>query len=238
MLAAIHQLHYLPWLRYYHKIAAADVFILLDDVQFEKNGWQNRNKVKGPDGALCLTVPVENAYLQPINAVRVAANQPRWALKHLRALEMHYGKAAHTAACWGKFREIYERRWDSLAELNWEILRSTLGLLGITTPVVRSSEMHVPGKATERLIHLCKEVGADTYLSGAHAVEAYLDADAMRSAGIRLAWQEWQCPEYRQMYPGRGFLPDLAIVDLLFNEGPQSSGILMAGGRVCCGEEE
>jgi len=237
MIAAIHQPHYLPWLRYYHKIAAADVFIFLDDVQYEKNGWQNRNKIKGPQGALCLTVPVEEAYLHPICQVRIAANQPRWALKHFRSLEMNYSKAPFAGAFMDAFRDLYGRSWVSLAELNWEILRCTLEMLAIKTPVVRSSEMGVDGKATDRLIQLCREVGADTYLSGAYALDAYLDGESMEQAGIQLAFQEWQCPEYRQGYPASGFVPDLSIVDLLFNAGPESSALLLEGGSVRRGEE-
>jgi len=232
MLVAIHQLHYLPWLRYYHKIAAADLFVLLDDVQFEKNGWQNRNKIKGAQGPVCLTVPVQDAHEQPIASVPIAANQARWAEKHLRSLAMHYGKAPHFQAYRGYFEEVYTHRWELLAPLSREILRHTLEVLAIRTPVVRSSELGVEGKATERLIGLCQAVGGDAYLTGAYALDAYLDADAMGAAGIRLAIQEWHCPEYRQLYPGQGFVPDLSVVDLLLNEGPDASPILMRGGSV------
>lgn len=232
MVAAIHQLHYLPWLRYYHKIAVADVFILLDDNQFEKNGWQNRNKIKGPQGAVYLTVPVQDAYLRPINAVRIADSQPRWGEKHLRAIEMNYMKAEYFGAHQSFLRETYARRWESLALVSNAILDYTLQTLGIRTPVVRSSELDVPGQATERLIGLCRAVGADTYLSGAYAFQAYLDADVMMAAGLKLAIQEWHCPEYRQLYPSQGFVPDLSILDLMLNEGSSAFSILMSGGQV------
>ena len=232
MLVAAHQLHYLPWLRYYHKIAAADLFVLLDDIQFEKNGWQNRNKIKGPQGPICLTVPVQNAFGEPINAVRIAANQPRWAEKHLRAFTMNYAKAPFFEEHRAFLEELYARSWEHLAPLSWEILRYTLETLGIRTPIVRSSELNVPGGATERLIGLCEAVGGDTYLTGAYALDAYLDADALAAAGLKLAIQEWQCPKYRQLYPSQGFVPDLCIFDLLFNEGINALEVLMAGGQV------
>ncbi|MDH7571256.1 MAG: WbqC family protein [Armatimonadota bacterium] len=232
MIAAAHQLHYLPWLRYYHKIAAADVFVLLDDIQFEKNGWQNRNKIKGPQGALCLTVPVQDAYRQPINAVQIAANEPRWAQKHWRSLQQHYARAPFFALHADFFRNLYARPWESLAAVSDAILQYTLQALEIQTPVIRSSQLNVPGHATERLAALCRAVGADTYLSGAYALQAYLDAEALRRAGVRLLFQQWSCPTYRQLYPAAGFVPDLSIVDLLFNEGPAAREILLSGGRV------
>lgn len=232
MLASAHQLHYLPWLRYFHKIAASDVFILLDDIQFEKNGWQNRNRIKDPQGPLCLTVPVQDAYQQPINAVRIATAQARWAEKHGRSLEMCYAKAPFYSEHQAFLQEVYSRPWERLADVSEVILRYLLDALAIKTPVVRASELGVSGQATERLIALCRAVGADTYLSGAYALQAYLDAAAMERAGIRLVFQEWQCPEYRQLYPKAGFVPDLAALDLLLNEGPRSLSLLHSGGRV------
>ncbi len=177
-------------------------------------------------------MPVQDAFRQPINAVRIAANQSRWAEKHLRSLEMSYGKAPHFAAHREFFRDVYARPWERLFGVSEEILRYALNALDIRTPIVRSSELGVEGEATERLANLCRAAGADTYLSGAYATQAYLDPETLERAGVGLEIHHWRCPEYRQLHPACGFLPDLSIVDLLFNEGDNAHTILAAGGNV------
>jgi len=231
VLIGIHQPHYLPWLRYFEKIARSDVFIVLDDVQYEKNGFQNRNRIKTAQGPLMLTVPVARPTQRPIREIEIDA-RALWREAHRRALEMNYGKAPHFADFWPSLASLYDRPWARLADLNRAMLEVFLGQLGIATPLRFSSELAVPGEATERLVNLVRAVGGDAYLSGAYAVQTYLDADLMAAAGIRLAFQEWQAPTYPQLYPKAGFERDLSIVDLLFNAGPGARDILLAAGSV------
>ncbi len=228
MLAAIHQLHYLPWLRYFEKIARADVFVALDDVQFTKNGFQNRNRIKHAGGWMYLTVPVRHRAGQRLDGVEIAPGQ-KWGARHWHALQFNYGRASYFREHGEALERIYERSWTRLDELNWELLCYLRSALGVNTPLVRSSELHVPGEATERLVHLCRAVGADCYYSGEHAAQAYLDAAAMEAAGIAVVLQEWHCPTYQQRFPQAGFVPDLSVVDLLLNEGPRSLSILLRG---------
>jgi hypothetical protein len=224
MLVGIHQLHYLPWLRYFEKIARSDVFIVLDDIQYSKNGWQNRNKVKTAAGATLLTVPVIEKFGQSLNEVRIDNSAP-WRRKHWRTLAQAYGKAPYFSDYAGFLEETYAREWEWLNELNLHMLEGFLAALGVSTPVERSSHLNVPGKATERLIQLIEIVNGDRYYSGAYALDAYLDANELAAASIALELQEWRAPVYPQLYGA--FVPDLSIVDLLMNCGPDSRAILL-----------
>jgi len=229
MLVGIHQPHYLPWLRYVEKIARSDVFIVLDDVDYEKGGHQNRNRIKTAHGALQLTVPVRRSLQRPIPEIEIDVRS-RWQEKHRTALEQSYRQASYWERYWPALAGIWEREWSHLAELNRAMLEALLPLFGITTPVVYSSTIPVRGQSTRRLAELCRAVGGDAYLSGANAVDTYLDDGVLREAGIRLVRQEWEAPVYRQLYPRAGFVPDLSVLDLLMNEGPRSLEILLAAG--------
>ncbi len=230
MMVAIHQLHYLPWLSYMEKIARADVFVALDDVQYTKNGYQNRNKIKHAAGWMHLTVPVRERAGQLLNEVEIADAQD-WAQKHWRAIAINYGRARHFREHEEALAEIYCQRWTHLSALNWELLRYLCSALGIRTTLMRSSQLDVEGAATERLIAICQAIGADRYYSGSYATHTYLDTAAMRAAGIETVIQKWSCPVYRQRFPEAGFVPDLSVIDLLLNEGAASLQLLTAGSR-------
>lgn len=223
MLVAIHQLHYLPWLRYFDKVWRSDVFVVLDDIQFTKNGWQNRNRVKTSSGAVRLTVPVHAKARMTLDRIGID-NGTHWPKKHWRTLDLSYRKAPHFAAYAPFLEKAYAIRWESLNALNRHLLHFFVQALGIDTPIVYSSKLDVPGEATERLINLVKAVGGDTYYSGAFALEEYLDVEMMKNAGIDVKLQHWHCPLYPQLH--YDFIPDLSIVDLLFNCGQRSLAVL------------
>ena len=228
MILAIHQLHYLPWLRYFHKIASADVFVVLDNIQFNKNGWQNRNKIKTDQGELILTVPIFHKMGQTLAEVEIDNKQP-WRRKHWGAISNHYHKAPFFKEHETFLQGIYEREWRNLNDLNYEMLFYFLKALGVKTPVMKSSEMNLCGEATERLVHICKGTGADTYLTGAFAAQEYLDERLFAEAGIALRTHEFECPVYPQAYPERGFVPELSILDLLCHCGSETLSVLMSG---------
>jgi len=224
MRCGIHQLHYLPWLRYFEKIARSDVFIVLDDIQFTKNDWQNRNKIKGPGGAVVLTLPVMHSLGQRLNEVRINNAVP-WRRKHAQSILQAYAHAPYFDAHRPFIESIYAREWDYMDALNREMLAYYLEALGITTRIIYASDLKVPGAATERLIALMQAVGADTYYSGAYALQVYLDANALEAAGIGLELQHWTAPVYPQLHGD--FVKDLSILDLLFNCGPRSLAVLL-----------
>lgn len=224
MLVGIHQLHYLPWLRYFEKIVRSDVFVVLDNIQYNKNGWQNRNKIKTSQGATLLTVPIVAKHQQSLDEVRIASGNP-WAKKHWRSIEQAYGKAPFFEMYKDELKALYSRPWDLLNDLNRHMLEWYLKQLGVTTRVEYSSAMKVNGEATERLIHLIQAVGGDRYYSGAYALDVYLDEDLLTEAGIGLELQTWTAPEYAQLHGE--FVPDLAVLDLLMQCGPESLDVLM-----------
>jgi len=226
MIVAIHQAHYLPWLRYIHKVASCDVFVVLDDVQFTKNGWQNRNRIKGSQGPVLLTVPVRDASFKPINVVRVDDQAP-WREKHWKSLQSSYGRSPFFARYKERFEHAFAKRWDLLAPLNHHLLEAICEAFGVQTQIVLSSDLGVWGKGTERLVKICQRLGATEYVTGAFAASNHLDAQPFADAGISLRTQIWECPPYRQQFPSRGFIADLSCIDLLFNEGPDSLRILL-----------
>lgn len=227
MRAAIHQLHYLPWLRYIHKIAVSDVFIVLDNIQFNKNGFQNRNSIKSPQGRQVLTVPVLHQFAQNLEEVCID-NKQNWQRKHWGSLQNNYRKAPYFADHAPFFREVYEvRSWEKLNDLNRFMLEYFLKALGVKTRIVYGSALNVPGEASERLVELCKAVGASAYLTGAFAAGQYLQPELFREAGLTLETQEFKAPEYSQLYPEKGFIPELSVADLLLNCGPRSLDVLM-----------
>jgi WbqC-like protein len=222
-LVGIHQLHYLPWLRYFEKIARCDVFIVLDNIQYTKNGWQNRNRVKTSGGAKLLTVPIFADFGQTLDQVRIR-NTVRWREKHWRTLDQNYANAPYFDHYDEFLEQVYAQEWERLNDLNRFMLSFFLKNLGIQTEIVYASELQVDGRATERLIGLVKAVGGNAYYSGAFASDQYLDAARLDEAGIEIILQQWEAPRYPQLHGP--FEPDLSIVDLLFNCGPDALAVL------------
>ena len=227
MILGAHQLHYLPWLRYFHKIAGCDIFVILDNIQFNKNGWQNRNQIKTPQGAHILTVPVLHQMGQSLSEVAIDNKNP-WRRKHWGSLSNHYSKAPFFKEHESFFEQVYETEWFKLNDLNYKILDYLLKTLGIKTKIIRSSDLNIKGEASERLVEICKQLGAASYFTGSYAAQTYLENDVFQRAGIELKFQTFECPKYPQLYSGTDFIPELSIVDLLFNCGPKSLEILMA----------
>lgn len=225
--AVIHQPNYLPGLTYFDKIAAADVFISLDTVQFVKRNWINRNRFKAAGGPLWLTVPVQTKgkYTQSILGTEIDRERD-WVPQHLGTIESGYRKAAHFETYAPALFGALEQPWTRLVDMNEHLLRLCLGWLGIETPMRRASDLNVEGSSTELLINLCRAAGADTYLSGPGG-RKYMDAARFAEAGITLRFHDYRYPRYSQLHGA--FEPELSIVDLLLNEGPKSLEILRRG---------
>ena len=173
-----------------------------------------------------LTVPVAaGPASRRINEVEVGGDD-RWRTRHWGALRTNYAKAPFFARYAPRLAPFYEQDWRMLCDLTIEMLRVVLEALEITTPLVRASELGVAGSATARTVEICAKLGATTYLTGDYAADNHLEVAAFAERGIDVQLQGWHCPEYPQQNPGAGFIPDLAIVDLLFNEGPRSLAVL------------
>jgi hypothetical protein len=226
MIVSIHQPAYLPWLGYFHRIAMSDAHIILDHVQFEKNSFTNRNKVRTADGWCWLTVPVKTAGKfgnLPINEIEVANERP-WAARHWETLRQNYSRAPFFAEHLPFFHNLYDNAWPKLAELTAASSGYLLNVFGIPTKLYLSSQMKVPGRKDELVLNLCREVGASTYLSGPLGKD-YLREELFQQHGIAVQYDDYQHPTYPQTYPG--FEPNLAAIDLLFNAGPASREILL-----------
>ena len=227
MKVAIHQPQYLPWLGYLAKWAAADVVIFLDPVQYEKNGWQNRNRIKTASGPRWLTVPVCHAPLDTaIAAVSVDVSQP-WRERHRRAIEHAYAKAPYLDTHRAGLTALYAEPWAQLAPVAAASAEWLARAVGITAPAQRASTLGIRADdATGRLVALCRAVGADTYLAGRDG-GAYMDVARFTEAGISVLTQTYEHPVYAQEHGD--FVPLLSGLDLLLTHGDDALGILLGG---------
>jgi hypothetical protein len=234
--AAIHQPMYIPYPGFFHKLSLADVLVIMDDVQYDKR-FTNRNKILVPQGPIWLTVPiVKDDKFLPNASVKIN-NSVRWSDDHWKKISLSYRNAAFYGLYAGPLEETFQRKWDLLLDLDLDLLKKSMEWLGLNLPVVRESELKVDGKATERLVNVCKAVGADTYVSG-RGGRNYMDLALFENEGVRLVFHEYAPIPYRQRFT-EAFVPDLSIVDMLFNLGPDASrlirgngGDVPAGGRV------
>jgi hypothetical protein len=217
--AAIIQSNYIPWKGYFDLIAAVDEFIIYDDVQFTKNDWRNRNIIKTPQGVQWLTVPVG----QDINRriCDVILPDTRWQVKHWKALESNYRRAAHFDTIAREIEPFYtQRQHTHLSSLNRMLIETICGFLGITTRISNSWDYEFSEGKTQRLVDLCKQVGATVYISGP-AAKNYIDENAFAEQGIDLVWFDYSCyPKYFQLWGE--FVHGVSVLDLLFNCGKQA----------------
>jgi len=230
MLVAIHQPHYVPWLGYLDRMARADLFVVLDHVQFERRNYQNRTMILCEGVSRWLTVPV----VQLSQKERIVDKQVdnsetgsrAWGPTHFKTLRYAYRKAPFFEAYAPRLRDILEARWDRLVDLDLAMLDFLREAFEIRTPLKRSSEMHAEGARSELLLNLCREIGPrTTFFGGLGGSRGYLDQQAFDAAGIGVQWQQFRHPAYPQCGTG-AFTPGLMSLDLLFNCGPMSRDIL------------
>jgi len=226
MRLAIHQPNFLPYIGYFHKMAAVDQFVLYDDVQFTKEGFINRNRIKTPTGAQWVTVPVltKGRLEQKIMDVEIMSNG-NWRKKILGSIRQNYGRSAYFKVYYESFEEIILRQLSRLVDLNIALIEWVRTIVGIQTPMTRSSTIPgVTGSSTERIISICRKFGADSYYSGKGGAN-YQDQMFYDREGIQLVMSHFPHPDYPQ--PWGVFEPRLSIIDLLFNVGPDSHRIFV-----------
>jgi hypothetical protein len=214
---------YIPWRGYFHQIRKADVFVFYDDVQYDKHGWRNRNRVKTSNGSRWLTIPVLSkgspVNHTPINEIAIDPVQP-WKKKHFETIRQAYVKAPHYERYRGLLEDFYGRPTRLLADFTIETTITLAKELGITgTRYVRSSSLPARGSKTDRLLSILRHVKATRYISGPSA-RNYLEGEKFRDAGIILEYMAYDYPEYPQLYPP--FDPQVSILDLLFMTGPDA----------------
>jgi len=215
----IHQPDFLPHLAFFERLIHADLFVILDDAQFVRGtarAWQNRDRIKTPQGVRWLTVSVGRCPLgTPINRVRLSSAVP-WRRRHLVQLEESYREAAFFAETFEALRNLYASTSERLLTFNLHSIRLFLDLLGIEVEEVLASSLEASGRKSERLVSILRAVGADRYLSGIGAA-AYHDPVPFEEAGIEVVWQDFQHPVYPQLHGP--FVPGLSAIDAVFNCG-------------------
>jgi len=223
MTVVIMQPFYLFLRKHFHQVYRADTYVFYDDVQFVKHGHHNRNRIKGPNGYVWLTLPVRHTgrFGQLIKDVEID-NSKNWRRKHWENIRQCYSKAPFFEQYAGFFQDCYEREWTNLCDLNVHLITHISTMLGITgVRFLRSSELGIPGEnPTQRLIDICEHLGATRYIIGTRARE-YMEEDRWRKSSVILEWFEPAYPPYPQRWGGE-FLEYCAIVDLLFNCGPEA----------------
>ena len=219
---------YIPWRGHFDLIRRSDVFVFYDDVQYDRRGWRNRNRIKTPSGSQWLTIPAHARGAQtegiPINAIATARTD--WPQQHLKALVRSYEQAPF----FNDYREWLEHVYLSppplLADFTIPLTMDISNFLGIRhTRFVRASELNASGNKTARLIDVLQKVGATHYLSGPTA-RSYLDEQQFVDAGIELEWMTYDYPEYDQLYPP--YDPHVTILDLLFMRGARAQDLATA----------
>lgn len=223
MKCVILQPSYIPWRGVFEQIYKADVFVFYDDVQYDKHGWRNRNRIKTHQGGQWLTIPVHSKGVViesiPIHQVEIAWEQP-WAERHWRAIQQAYSKAPYFKEYAPWLEEVYRRRPALLADFTIQFTVEIACRLGIQhTRFLRSSELHASGQKTDRLIQILTGLGVTHYISGPSA-RSYIEEDKFHAAGIQLEYMEYNYPVYPQLYPP--FDPQISILDLLFMTGPHA----------------
>ena len=213
---AIHQSQFLPWVPYFYKIYRSDIFVVLDHVQFQKNGVQNRNMIKTSQGAQWLTVPVSFNFGEQINRVKVTPGDAY--SKLLKTLELNYKRSVFFEDIYTLLRDIFLRQPKLLNELNTSLLKVLIDRLGLKTNIFFSSDMKLKGKKCDLIIEIIKQFGEKEYLTGTGAM-AYMDLNKFSREGIGVYSYNFAYNEYRQLWGKElGFISDLSVVDLLFND--------------------
>jgi len=225
---AILQPGYLPWLGMIAQLDHADTFVIYDSVQYDRDGWRNRNRIKTPQGAQWLTVPVMVDGFPLIKDVEID-NHTNWAIKHLKSIRQNYSRAPYFDKYFNIFERIYSDTWKYLVDLDAAFIIELKDALGIDTHIRYSSAMRITGERTQRLIDMCLKLGATEFIEGA-AGKVYLEGKGeqmFKDNGIKLTYQEYHHPVYNQLYGE--FISHLSVIDLLFNHGPASLEIIRKG---------
>lgn len=239
MRIAIMQPTFLPWMGYFDILDQVDLFILLDDVQFVKQSWQQRNRIKTPAGLEWLTIPVifRDRFGQLIKDVEIG-KLDFWK-KHIRSIEVNYGRASHFDIYFTELLSIFKKgeSWNKLADLNIKLIEWLREKIGISTSLIRSSSLAIDAERSSRLVAICQKVGAIEYLSPIGSAGYLLEEiKEFTDRGIEVFFHNYSHPVYKQLF--LPFVPYASVLDLLFNEGPNSKESIRSGRGVAYLPEE
>lgn len=232
MKVTIHQPEHMPWLGFFDKVRQAEVFVFLDMVQYRHKYFQNRNRIRSSNGVVWLNVPVltEGRREQLINEVEIDTRQYRWREKCWKSIVLNYHNAPFFNRYHEFFKNLYEKEWYLLYDLNEFIISYIIRKLNLNVKLIKASELPVSGSGERLILEICKEVGAKTYISGVSGIAGRgreFESEFSKE-GIAVIYQEFYHPIYRQMY--KPFIPCMSIIDLLFNYGDKSLDVLKGVG--------
>lgn len=228
---AIVQSNYIPWRGYFDLIGLVDEFVLFDDRQFTRRDWRNRNRIKTAQGTVWLTIPVKakGRRLQRIDETEIDGSA--WASRHWQTLTHAYRAAPSFELYRSRFDAAYARCADEtlLSVVNRLLIEEVCDVLTIDTRLRAASDFPGEGAKTERLLEICLQTGATTYLSGP-AARDYLDVGRFNAAGIDVEWMEYSgYPEYPQLHGA--FDGAVSVLDLIFNVGPDAAALMKFAGE-------
>tara|TARA_Y100000996_G_scaffold414473_1_gene405466 strand:- start:1023 stop:1700 length:678 start_codon:yes stop_codon:yes gene_type:complete len=223
LIVTIHQPNYLPYSGFFHKLSLADTFVILDDTQFQFD-YTNRNKILKPDGNWTrINIPIKkHQKFFPIKEVEID-NDKNWRYENMNLLLTCYENSKYFHMYRNFFEEIFSLEWKYLFDINFEIIKKCIEWLDIKINLVKESELNISGESSEKLVNICKNLGAKTYVSGPGG-KKYLDQNLFYDNDIQLVYQNFVSKIYPQNTDV--FVPDLSIMDLLSNLGPDSKSFL------------
>ena len=226
MILTAHQPCYLPWLGLFHKIYLSEMFCLFDIAQYQTKDFNNRNKIKTNNGEIWLTVPVESKehFSKKICDIRIINNG--WNRKQIKSISLTYKKAPYYDNYFDGLDSILSRKYEYLTDLNLDIMRYLLDCLDIMVPVVKASDYNFTGYKSDLVLDMCVTLGASKYIFGSQG-KNYANVESFADKGIDVYFQDYHHPAYKQLYGE--FIPYMSVIDLLFNEGPDSRNILLSG---------
>lgn len=222
---------YLPWIGYFEQIASVDRFVLMDDVQYTRHDWRNRNRIKTANGPLWLTVPVRRPGLDARICDVEIDYRTDWVRKHLRSIEVNYRRRAHFQPLFGEIEAVLATRPTRLVDLNVELLRTLMRHLDIDTELSFSSGIprdparYGPSSdvRNERILEICGHHGARVLYDGKRAAD-FIDTGKFRTAGIEVVFQDYRPRPYPQAFGE--FLPSMSTLDLIMNVGPDAGALM------------
>ena len=224
MTVVIAQPENLPWLGYFDKMRHSDIFVFLDNVQFKRRYFENRNKIRTRDGWIWLTIPVivKGKFEQKINEVMID-NTRDWRRKHWNSFVHAYQRAPHFKDYADFFEHTYKQDWQFLVDFNIRLCLFIAEAMSLKQEFKRASELKIGGRSTELLLNICRKLNARTYFSGKFG-KNYLDESRFAEHNIGIVYQDFRHPTYNQLF--KPFIPGMSAVDLLFNYGRMSREIL------------
>lgn len=230
-IVAGHQPNLYPYSGFFAKLARVDQFVIVDNTQYVKKQFQNRNKIKFPDGeARWLTIPVRNAghFKQRINETEMDSSFD-WRAKHEKTLRSNYSAAPFFDDFYPKLKALLDSEWRLLADFNIAVIKLCAAHIGIFTPILIASELDISGVASELILDICRQTDSDAYLHGMHARD-YVDFALLEDAGVSNLIQDYKAVEYAQ--PFGAFIPNLSVLDIIFNCGPKALDAILAGQNI------